>query len=1286
MKIIISGDWQLHDNPPLDQVDQKTQRSTRFEETRDTISRILTLGMDKGAQGLLHLGDLTEHKKPSPLELTAAAGLFSQVMDAGGYVWAIAGNHDGSIFSQSSSSLEPLVRMRQDQMKLFHDVTVDLELGMLAIPYVHKATPEQITGLVRQAWLNALEGGLSGAPLPKMFGAAHYGVTGCEVGPKNLVIPGDYLGAEQFLLSSNPLDVIFCGHIHKAQVLQLQGVPCYLPGSPTIQDMGERNDRKTWILFNTETRAVEIFEVPQPRKFLEVPYSSALLKLPEEAPAPWGDDDIVKISGTYKKPAYPKDELEEMFKKGMKRPFAITFDVKAERPERAARSSEISAEGGLRQALQTFLGEKYENRSGEANIVGPAAQAALDLIEEQGLKQYHNQVDPHSMTIKNFMTFAGRAHVFSKGAPVLIVGRNGIGKTNFFEAILWAITGETSKGLSLAAIVRQNADEAQVTLDLVGHDGAGGAAQRYRITRKVKLAKSGKPKQDLDVVRVDEEGRVILRPDRQPDSIADGGIAEVQTKLDAIVGGSYLTLKTSAFMFQNDASPFIRTKPVDRKKVIGEIAGLEPLAKAFKILDAKRLESARALKSAQDRLGGMIAISENMEARLVELREQLVAIALELDARRAETPGLEAALREMQLGENGLKTGAEEIQKELDGLENTAAAVQGAEQELATYKRTQEAALEARRKRWSELNAEIKALEVELAGLAEPDPAKISAAEAGLAELKGHLERAKKANEEAGRAESSAKAQLETLKAAQAQLEQNLASLQAKAKAQPAPVDLVAARAALEQNEKVVADAEERKGGLTAAVSVNASRISNIETELEKLGKEETDLKGKDVGACSKCGQPIDSAHIELEMERIIKEQGVLILESGDAKAKKMLDEKELGEVLLAKMKAAEEVQRLTKLIQGEELAEAGRKSLAEQLEPLDLTVKESAAKVSNHSAQVEQLSQMTKELQAPLKDLADRAAAAEARLSTMKAAAGALAATRGKLDAKKEQHSKNTADAEAEKVETEALTKQMEEQLAKAKEKDIEVQAVAGALRGKLEEKKAAARLFGAEVLVASQKLEAARGAVTLAESKAADAQAGIKSIEDGRRAVDEAKLELGLLDQRVQIDTMAAGLLDPKTGLPVYLIDQALPFLEDRINLYMNALGMERLVVELSTMEGDAETLAVLVDNGRPGPRLDIAAFSGGQLDRIECSIKAAFADLARTTRGTTFGLVCYDEPTGGLDDEGKQGLVRLFHERAATYPVTLIISHDEELIRSFDNRLQFSQGPNDETLVNS
>ena len=58
----------------------------------------------------------------------------------------------------------------------------------------------------------------------------------------------------------------------------------------------------------------------------------------------------------------------------------------------------------------------------------------------------------------------------------------------------------------------------------------------------------------------------------------------------------------------------------------------------------------------------------------------------------------------------------------------------------------------------------------------------------------------------------------------------------------------------------------------------------------------------------------------------------------------------------------------------------------------------------------------------------------------------------------------------------------------------------------------------------------------------------------------------------QKAELPYEIAKLLDARDGLPVYLIDQALPFLEDRINHYMAKLGMRRVLVPVDASVGSA------------------------------------------------------------------------------------------------------------------
>jgi DNA repair exonuclease SbcCD ATPase subunit len=244
--------------------------------------------------------------------------------------------------------------------------------------------------------------------------------------------------------------------------------------------------------------------------------------------------------------------------------------------------------------------------------------------------------------------------------------------------------------------------------------------------------------------------------------------------------------------------------------------------------------------------------------------------------------------------------------------------------------------------------------------------------------------------------------------------------------------------------------------------------------------------------------------------------------------------------------------------------------------------------------------------------------------------------------------------------------------------------EATAAALRDQVVAAQQVANAAGQALVQALTQVETVKLALAAARARAADQQAILDQLQAQAAALESARFELAMLLERAEIDTLAAGLLDPRTGVPNSLIDGMLPFLQERVNEYMDAMGMGRLAVELTTLDGDKETLAILVDNGRPGRKLDIVEYSGSQVGRIRYALKCAAGDLQRQSRGVAFGYTAYDEPAG-LDEEGTKGLVQLLRDRCRHYPSTYVISHDERLISSFDNRLQFSQGPEDETVIN-
>ncbi len=1275
MKLFISGDWQLDARPPHDQVDPLTHRSIRFQEGVEVIEKIIDASLAAGATGMLHLGDLTEHKKPEPLESTAAAHLFERFLKKGQKIWAIAGNHDGSLFQQSSSSIEPLAVMGGDNFRLFHQVAVDNELGMLAIPYLHTATPDQVMDEIRRALQQSSYTG------KQLFAACHYGAKGSKAGFDNKDLQGDYLTSAQ--LASENFDHIFGGHIHKAQEFMLGSSHFWHPGSAVTQNIGERADGKTWLMFDTVTREVTVHEIPQPRKFVVVPYSP---ELATAAPA-WGPDDIVQLKGEHESGDYPAATLEAAYKAGVPQPFSMDLSqVAMKRKVRAGAALEISTEGGLQESLRSYVKEKFPNSTGESNTVGAATAMAMDRIQEQGLKTYCSVLWPRAAGITNLLSIKKLEYTFLQGIPVIVTGDNGIGKTNFFEDFLWICTGETSKGLQLAGIVNRDADDGEGWAIFDGR-AQDGTEQSYRITRGVKLSKAGKPTQKLRFEKWEGPAR---EDGKGWSNLSDGSIAEIQKLIDALLGGSYQSIKTTAFKFQSSqfktSDPFIAAHPDERKKILGEILGLGALYSAHKVLDEVRLKSQSAFKEGKAQLQGMVTAGEGQEARLVVLTEDLAATSKELLALQGKVPTAEAIETAARTADTASKDATKGLREQLEALPNTEALVSSAEASARSHKASYDAQRGPREARWNQAKADITKAEADLAGMKVPDPAEITALEATVQALSADYETKRTSAEglarELATAESLGQAKAQALNDARATKEKAERDLSAL------PVARVFEEAlSLRQ----ISESEKELAALDVLVQNQAGETVRIQGELAAAKKAVADLVANEealkagiVEICPTCSQKVDQAHTKKELEKIAFALPMAHQLVGGCEASLKIAQASLAESAGKKSALQSEIKTRTEtLSQNILLAERYRTATA-SVGLAGETISRLGGEADVLWSETLRLKPLVAEAVPKLVSSKDAWETSAADLASKKAASSEIGALQGKLATLRTQHAENTAagiaEGEAYKVEAERLGGELK----KAHTDHAANQAVADALRAQLVDANTKADAAAAALTAASVDLQAAKSAVSASEQRIKDQEASIKAIQDQKAAVEAARFDLGVLEQRAEIDSIAVSLVDPRTGLPAHLVDRSLPFLEDRINLYMGQLGRARLSVSFAPFEDDKDSLAIVIDDGKPGRKVDVRGYSGGQLERVEFSVKFAMADLVRQVRGVTLGMMFFDEPSGGLNTAGKLALVKLLHERIQTYPVTTIISHDEALLRSFDHQQVFSAGPKDETVV--
>jgi DNA repair exonuclease SbcCD ATPase subunit/DNA repair exonuclease SbcCD nuclease subunit len=1283
MKLLVITDTHLKATPAHDLVDPETNRSTRFEENVEALLGVLAAGKAAGCTGMLHGGDWVDGRNPKSVELEACAYLLNFWMKDGGRVWGVDGNHDRAIAKLSGSSVGPLSIMRRDGFKLYSEVGFDEELQALMVPYVHRATVEELAALIASAARARTGQG-------PVFALAHYGLKGCKMAAAGITIQSDYLAAEQFAACKD-LDIVIAGHIHHGQTLQLTpAITGHLPGSPLIENFGEIEDTKSYLIFDTVTRQVERHLVPQPRKWVVADYAKARDQWAAQAMPAWNVGDIVKLTGTYELPDYPKDSLEAAFAAGLPRPFSLTYDVKKVQAERAVRSLEVFEGASLGDKVRFFARDSYPSAAGsEPGRMEAAVNQAVAAIEEQGSVVYAPLIKPVAIAISNFRTFKTVVHAFHHGEPTLITGKNGIGKTNFNEAVFFCLTGESSKGKALSSAVNQNQAEASVTLTL--------AACRpdetpvlYRIARSVKVNKKGAAAQKLSLHKQEA--------DESWTDLSDGGVEETQAAINNLLGGSPRALRTTNFQFQDDKESLVDAKPTERQAIIGEICGLLPMQKAFKALDEQRKASNRAAEDFKARLAGMEAVGADAHQRRAAAEQALATANAEATAQEAALPQAQAAADAARAADTAAKAQVAQAQAAVDALPNTGAGLAGAEQALRGHQQASDAAVEGLRTRYAQAQARLKEAEGKLGALKAPDPAQVAALEATEkaaradvecldAELKPLLAEASRASAAAETAHNAVVLHGDELAKAEAEL--------AALGAEPAGEDLGAAQA---QGELLLTqtDAEvQRLGGVVVEIQ---GRQAQATAALKQLGDDETarlaeraSYDGKDIGKCSRCGHDIDSKHVEAELADIDKALAAIHAKVGEVRAQQSQLEQDLaaaredlGKSSLAKTQLQAELKDLAARAQAQALrlqARAAAEAKVNDLKARGPAIAREAA-LRDSAAAAADMAQLTasKALAAAKAKLA----AVEPELRALREVGTQMGALTAQVDSGRKALAELEAEGKAAAAAAEARTAELKTALEAAQKAHAINEATATALRGQVTAAQAVADEAGKTLVQALTRVETVKLALASAKDRANDQEAILNQLQAQAASLETARFELAMLLERAEIDTLAAGLLDPRTGVPNSLIDGMLPFLQERVNEYMDDMGMGRLAVELTTLDGDKETLAILVDNGRPGRKLDIVEYSGSQVGRIRYALKCAAGDLQRQSRGVAFGYTAYDEPAG-LDEDGTKGLVQLLRDRCRHYPSTYIISHDERLISSFDNRLQFSQGPEDETVIN-
>lgn len=145
--------------------------------------------------------------------------------------------------------------------------------------------------------------------------------------------------------------------------------------------------------------------------------------------------------------------------------------------------------------------------------------------------------------------------------------------------------------------------------------------------------------------------------------------------------------------------------------------------------------------------------------------------------------------------------------------------------------------------------------------------------------------------------------------------------------------------------------------------------------------------------------------------------------------------------------------------------------------------------------------------------------------------------------------------------------------------------------------------------------------------------------------------------------------------TGVKTRVMDLTAPFLNERIDEYLNMLSGGTIKVVLSTQKqlttgGKSDKIDLLVENGFGADSYE--GLSAGEKRRVDISISLALQDLVMTKAELATNLLIYDEVFESLDEVGCENVIALLQQRLNVAESIIVITHNENLKPLFNNKI--------------
>ncbi len=456
--------------------------------------------------------------------------------------------------------------------------------------------------------------------------------------------------------------------------------------------------------------------------------------------------------------------------------------------------------------------------------------------------------------LKNFKSFGKSVRVPLKNDFITVTGPNGSGKSNIVDALLFALCLSSSRAM-----------RAERLPDLIYKGDNGHNPDFAQVT--VRLDNTGRLfPLDQDIIEVSR--KIKMNNEKYASSYYFNGKSCGQAELLDLLAKAGITPESYNIVMQGDVTRIIEMTPVERRKILDEIAGVAEF-------DEKKKKALEELDVVRERIGRVDVILEEVGAQLGRLKEErdkahsyqahreelrrqeAFLLLARLKEASTELASLEKELNELGAKSDMLRQKSEAKKKELDALDlklqtlSNEITHKGEDEQIQVKRRVEELKGEMARetgrgemaeKAIAEMEAQQKTCFIQISKLEkETKELEQKASDAGLrkASLQGELD-------DATNALSAARGMLEKADTQFALLRDDLAQArQSREEAKTRLGDLMRERdRLLDASRRGGLEREELSIGIKEALDALAS----ADHESEQLKAELADLNGKALG------------------------------------------------------------------------------------------------------------------------------------------------------------------------------------------------------------------------------------------------------------------------------------------------------------------------------------------------------------------------------------------------------------------------------------------------------